>query len=136
MGHGYTGNHPRYTMIHDRELIYDAKKQLHKADKALHAYDDKHHVTKKVDAKDQTLMAYDRAATKMLPGTIHPLSDVYGKVRNLEQFMPVDNRAAAKKLNKGGEKIDAMGDRDGDVDGNDFAIIRDGAKKKGCSYKK
>jgi len=98
MGHGYTGNHPRYTMIHDRELIYDAKKQLHKADKALHAYDDKHHVTKKVDAKDQTLMAYDRAATKMLPGNIHPLSDVYGKVRNLEQFMPVDDRAATKAI--------------------------------------
>jgi len=98
MGHGYTGNHPRYTMIHDRELIYDAKKQLHRADKALHAYDDKHHATKKVDEKDQTLMAYDRAATKMLPGNIHPLSDVYGKVRNLEQFMPVDDRAATKAM--------------------------------------
>lgn len=98
MGHGYSGNHPRYTMIHDRELIYDAKKQLHRADKALHAYDDKHHATKKVGEKDQTLMAYDRAATKMLPGNIHPLSDVYGKVRNLEQFMPVDDRAATKAM--------------------------------------
>tara|TARA_R100001163_G_scaffold65753_1_gene64508 strand:+ start:5540 stop:5950 length:411 start_codon:yes stop_codon:yes gene_type:complete len=136
MGHGYTGNHPRYTMIHDRELIYDAKQQLRRADKSMHAYDDKHHVTKKVDEKDETLMAYDRAATKMLPGTIHPLSDVYGKVRNLEQFTPVDDRAAAK-LNKGGQKIDAMGDGDGDVDANDFAMIeRKGAKKKGCSYKR
>ena len=135
MGHGYTGNHPRYTMIHDRELIYDAKKQLHRADKALHAYDDKKHAGKKLAEKDQTLMAYDRAATKMLPGTIHPLSDVYGKVRNLETYMPVDNRAAAK-LNKGGEKIDAMGDGDGDVDANDFAMIREGAKKKGCKYKR
>ena len=98
MGHGYTGNHPRYTMIHDRELIYDAKQQLRRADKSMHAYDDKHHVTKKVDEKDQTLMAYDRAATKMLPGKIHPLSDVYGKVRNLEQFMPVDDRAATKAM--------------------------------------
>ena len=98
MGHGYSGNLPRYTMIHDRELIYDAKKQLHRADKSLHAYDDKHHATKKVDEKDETLMAYDRAATKMLPGKIHPLSDVYGKVRNLEQFMPVDDRAATKAM--------------------------------------
>ena len=98
MGHGYTGNHPRYTMIHDRELIYDAKQQLRRADQSMHAYDDKHHVTKKVDEKDQTLMAYDRAATKMLPGKIHPLSDVYGKVRNLEQFMPVDDRAATKAM--------------------------------------
>ena len=135
MGHGYTGNHPRYTMIHDRELIYDAKQQLRRADKSMHAYDDKHHVTKKVDEKDETLMAYDRAATKMLPGNIHPLSDVYGKVRNLETYMPVDDRAAAK-LNKGGQKIDAMGDGDGDVDANDFAMIRDGAKKKGCKYKR
>ena len=135
MGHGYTGNHPRYTMIHDRELIYDAKQQLRRADKSMHAYDDKHHVTKKVDEKDETLMAYDRAATKMLPGNIHPLSDVYGKVRNLETYMPVDDRAAAK-LNKGGKKIDAMGDGDGDVDANDFAMIRDGAKKKGCKYKR
>ncbi len=139
MGHGYTGNHPRYTMIHDRELIYDAKKQLHRADEAMHAYDDKKHAGKKVmqpGEKDQTLMAYDRAATKMLPGNIHPLSDVYGKVRNLEQFMPVDDRAAAK-LNKGGQKIDAMGDGDGDVDANDFAMIeRKGVKKKGCKYKR
>lgn len=98
MGHGYTGNHPRYTMIHDRELIYDAKKQLHRADQSLHAYDDKKHAGKKIGDADQTLMAYDRAATKMLPGTIHPLSDVYGKVRNLEQFMPVDDRAATKAM--------------------------------------
>ena len=41
-----------------------------------------------------------------------------------------------KKLNEGGQKIDAMGDGDGDVDANDFAMIREGAKKKGCSYKK
>jgi hypothetical protein len=124
-------------MIHDRELIYDAKQQLRRADQSLHAYDDKKHAGKKLAEKDQTLMAYDRAATKMLPGTIHPLSDVYGKVRNLEQFMPVDNRAAAKKLNEGGQKIDAMGDGDGDVDANDFAMIeRKGAKKKGCSYKR
>ena len=34
MGHGYTGNHPRYTMIHDRELIYDAKTDIHKEDMA------------------------------------------------------------------------------------------------------
>ena len=135
MGHGYTGNHPRYTMIHDHELIADAKRQEHAADQSLHAYDDKHHVTKKADKKDETLMAFDRAATKMLPGKIHPLSDVYGKVRNLEQFTPVDDRAAAK-LNKGGQKIDAMGDGDGDVDANDFAMMRDGAKKKGCSYKR
>ena len=98
MGHGYTGNHPRYTMIHDRELIYDAKKQLHRADKALHAYDDKKHAGKKLAGEDQTLMAYDEAATKMLPGKIHPLSDVYGSVRNLEQYTPVDNRAAAKAI--------------------------------------
>ena len=138
MGHEYiyTGNHPRYTMIRDRELIYDAEQQLHGADKSLKAYDKA--ATKKAmqpSEKDQTLMAYDRAAAKMLPGTIHPLSDVYGKVRNLEAIMPVDKRAAAK-LNKGGEKIDAMGDGDGDVDANDFAMIRDGAKKKGCSYKR
>lgn len=35
---GYSGNHPRFSrkeeMIHDRELIYDAKQQLHRADKA------------------------------------------------------------------------------------------------------
>ncbi len=129
MGHGYTGNHPRYTMIHDRELIYDAKKQLHRADKALHAYDDKKHAAKSYSEAD-------KAAAMMLPGNIHPLSDVYGKVRNLETYMPVDNRAAAKKLNKGGEKIDAMGDGDGDVDANDFAMIRDSAKKKGCKYGK
>ena len=98
MGHGYTGNHPRYTMIHDRELIYDAKQQLRRADQSLHAYDDKKHAGKKLAEKDQTLMAYDRAATKMLPGNIHPLSDVYGKVRNLEQFMPVDDRAATKAM--------------------------------------
>lgn len=140
MGHGYTGNHPRYTMIHDRELIYDAKKQLHRADKALHAYDDKKHATKSYDEKNKAVMSYsseaDKAAAMMLPGNIHPLSKVYGKVRNLETYMPVDNRAAAKKLNKGGEKIDAMGDGDGDVDANDFAMIREGAKKKGCSYKR
>ena len=30
-----------------------------------------------------------------------------------------------------------MGDGDGDVDANDFAMIeRKGAKKKGCSYKR
>ncbi len=121
MGHGYTGNHPRYTMIHDHELIADAKRQEHAADQSLHAYD----------------KAHDKAAVKMLPGKIHPLSDVYGSVRNLETYMPVDNRAAAKKLNEGGEKIDAMGDGDGDVDANDFAMIeRKGAKKKGCSYKR
>ena len=98
MGHGYTGNHPRYTMIHDRELIYDAKKQLHRADKALHAYDDKKHATKKASDKDQVLMAYDTAAAKMLPGNIHPLSDIYGKVRNLEQYNAVDDHAAAKAM--------------------------------------
>tara|TARA_R100001015_G_C4574705_1_gene132162 strand:- start:375 stop:785 length:411 start_codon:yes stop_codon:yes gene_type:complete len=136
MGHGYTGNHPRYTMIHDRELIYDAKQQLRRADKSMHAYDDKKHAGKKIGDADETLMAHDRAATKMLPGKIHPLSDVYGRVRNLETYMPVDDRAATKKLNKGGEKIDAMGDGDGDVDANDFSIMRDGAKKKGCSYKR
>jgi len=95
MGYGYTGNHPRYTMIHDHELIADAKKQMHEADKSLKAYDKA--ATKKVGDKDQTLMAYDRAATKMLPGTIHPLSDVYGKVRNLEQYNAVDDHAAAKQ---------------------------------------
>ncbi len=140
MGHEYiyTGNHPRYTMIRDRELIYDAEQQLHGADKSLKAYDKA--ATKKAmqpSEKDQTLMTYDKAAVKMLPGKIHPLSDVYGSVRNLEAIMPVDNRAAAKKLNEGGQKIDAMGDGDGDVDANDFAMIeRKGAKKKGCSYKR
>lgn len=98
MGHGYTGNHPRYTMIHDRELIYDAKKQLHRADKALHAYDDKKHATKSYGEKDQALMAYDKAATKMLPGKIHPLSDVYGSVRNLEQYNAIDDHAAPKAI--------------------------------------
>ena len=98
MGHGYSGNHPRYTMIHDRELIYDAKKQLHRADKALHAYDDKKHATKSYGEKDQALMAYDKAATKMLPGKIHPLSDVYGSVRNLEQYNAIDDHAAPKAI--------------------------------------
>ena len=124
MGHGYTGNHPRYTMIHDHELIADAKRQEHAADQSLHAYDDKHHVTKKVDKKDETLMAYDRAAAKMLPGTIHPLSDVYGKVRNLEQFMPVDNRAAAKamvdtdKLGPQGEMVEGIAREKGVLQSN------------------
>ncbi len=140
MGHGYTGNHPRYTMIHDRELIYDAKKQLHRADKALHAYDDKKHAAKSYGEKNKAVMSYsseaDKAAAMMLPGNIHPLSKVYGKVRNLETYMPVDNRAAAKKLNKGGEKIDQMGNKDGVVNATDFKMIREGAKKKGCSYKK
>jgi len=31
---GYSGNNPKLTMIHDRELIYDAEQQLHGADKA------------------------------------------------------------------------------------------------------
>ena len=140
MGKGYTGNHPRLTMIHDRELIYDAKQQLHRADMALHAYDDTKHAAKSYNKENKAVMSYsseaDNAAAMMLPGNIHPLSKVYGKVRNLETYMPVDNRAAAKKLNKGGEKIDAMGDGDGDVDANDFAVIREGAKKKGCSYKR
>lgn len=30
----YTGNNPKLTMIHDRELIDDAKQQLHRADEA------------------------------------------------------------------------------------------------------
>ena len=98
MGHGYSGNHPRYTMIHDRELIYDAKKQLHRADKSLHAYDDKKHAGKKIGDADQTLMAYDEAAAKMLPGKIHPLSKVYGEVRRLEEFLPVEDRAATKAM--------------------------------------
>ena len=140
MGHGYTGNHPRYTMIHDRELIYDAKKQLHRADKALHAYDDKKHATKSYGNENKAVMSYsseaDKAAAMMLPGNIHPLSDVYGKVRNLETYMPVDNRAAAKKLNEGGKKIDQMGNKDGVVNASDFEIIREGAKKKGCKYGK
>ncbi len=127
MGHGYTGNHPRYTMIHDRELIYDAKQQLRRADKALHAYDDKKHAGKKVmqpGEKDQTLMAYDRAATKMLPGKIHPLSDVYGKVRNLEQFMPVEDRAGTKamvdtdKLGPQGEMVEGIAREKGVLQSN------------------
>tara|TARA_R110000744_G_scaffold157003_1_gene272740 strand:- start:2251 stop:2556 length:306 start_codon:yes stop_codon:yes gene_type:complete len=30
----YTGNNPKLTMIHDRELIHDAEQQLHGADEA------------------------------------------------------------------------------------------------------
>lgn len=195
MGKGYTGNHPRLTMIHDRELIYDAKQQLHRADKVLHAYDKaaakqtgtggvmgltreqyekaaaasnkkrqsqglapvnipyesrgQKNVAKEAvniaasqginkDApnypgkENQTLMAYsseaDNAAAMMLPGKIHPLSDVYGKVRNLEQYMPVDNRAAAKaiidtsKLGPQGKMVEGI-------------ARKKGLLKKGCSYK-
>lgn len=195
MGKGYTGNHPRLTMIHDRELIYDAKQQLHRADKALHAYDKaaakqtgsggvmgltreqyeraarksneqrtsqglapinipyeqrgQEEVAKEAvnisasqginpDApkypgkKDQTLMAYsseaDNAAAMMLPGNTHPLSDVYGKVRNLEQYMPVDNRAAAKAM----IDTDKLGPQGKMVEG---IARKKGLLKKGCSYK-
>ena len=174
MGHGYTGNHPRYTMIHDRELIYDAKKQLHRADKSLHAYDDKKHAMKvgnepiKKYAKDKdalmayakdkdALMAYgkdddalmnymnpgeykafqggnkptpvDMASASMLPGKIHPLSDVYGSVRNLETYMPVDNRAATKAI----VDTNKLGPQGKMVEG----IAKEkGLLKKGCKYKR
>jgi len=131
MGHGYTGNHPRLTMIHDRELIYDAKQQLHRADMALHAYDNA--VTKKVDEKNKAIMTYsseaDNAATMMLPGNIHPLSKVYGKVRNLETYMPVDNRAATKAM-VDTDKLGAQGEM---VEG---IARKKGLLKKGCSYKR
>ncbi len=133
MGHGYTGNHPRYTMIHDRELIYDAKKQLHRADKALHTYDDKKHAAKSYGEKNEAVMSYsseaDKAAAMMLPGKIHPLSDVYGKVRNLETYMPVDNRAATKAM----VDTSKLGPQGKMVEG----IAKEkGLLKKGCSYKK
>jgi len=178
MGHGYTGNHPRYTMIHDRELIYDAKKQLHRADKSLHAYDDKKHAMRyhsgdykpgmlkmdegkaaayKKDAlyakdmaygkDDDALMNYmnpgeykafqggnkptpvDMASASMLPGKIHPLSDVYGSVRNLETYMPVDNRAATKAM----VDTDKLGAQGKMVEG----IAKEkGLLKKGCKYKR
>lgn len=133
MGHGYTGNHPRYTMIHDRELIYDAKQQLRRADKALHAYDDKKHVTKSYGEENKAVMSYsseaDKAAAMMLPGNIHPLSDVYGKVRNLEQYTPVDNRAAAKAM----IDTDKLGAQGKMVEG---IARKKGLLKKGCSYNK
>ena len=36
----YTGNHPRWGMIRERELIHDAKRKLHEMDKSLKAWDD------------------------------------------------------------------------------------------------
>ncbi len=36
----YTGNHPRWGMIRERELIHDAKRKIHEMDKSLHKYDD------------------------------------------------------------------------------------------------
>ncbi|MCP4321486.1 MAG: hypothetical protein GY787_06480 [Alteromonadales bacterium] len=36
----YTGNHPRWGMIRERELIHDAKRKLHEMDKSLKSWDD------------------------------------------------------------------------------------------------
>jgi hypothetical protein len=37
----YTGNHPRWGMIRERELIHDAKHKIHEMDRSLKAYDKK-----------------------------------------------------------------------------------------------
>ena len=133
MGKGYTGNHPRLTMIHDRELIYDAKQQLHRADMALHAYDDTKHAAKSYNKENKAVMSYsseaDNAAAMMLPGNIHPLSKVYGKVRNLETYMPVDDRAATKAM----VDTDKLGAQGKMVEG---IARKKGLLKKGCSYKR
>jgi len=36
----YTGNHPRWGMIRERELIHDAKRKIHEMDKSLKSWDD------------------------------------------------------------------------------------------------
>jgi len=50
----YTGNHPRWGMIRERELIHDAKRKIHEMDKSLHKYDDAaaHQEGKMVDTPD------------------------------------------------------------------------------------
>ena len=50
----YTGNHPRWGMIRERELIHDAKRKLHEMDKSLKSWDDSatHQEGKVVDTKD------------------------------------------------------------------------------------
>lgn len=37
----YTGNHPRWGMIRERELIHDAKHKINEMDESLKAYDKK-----------------------------------------------------------------------------------------------
>lgn len=46
----YTGNHPRWGMIRERELIHDAKRKIHEMDKSLHKYDDA--AARQSDTKD------------------------------------------------------------------------------------
>ena len=75
---GYSGNHPRFSrkeeMIHDRELIYDAKQQLHRADKAYkespaHKMDPMHNGKPGVQKDDFAQFSGSKAPTNY--GTEH-----------------------------------------------------------------